>query len=127
MKIPGPDHPIDIDANPNRVVVRRGDQTIADTHKALRLREANYRAVNYIPREDVDMAQLSLSSHSTHCPFKGDASYFGLDSAGLENVIWSYESPHEAVAKIAGYLAFYPNQFQIIEHAPAGRRSGAGS
>ena len=69
MKIPGPDHPISIEANPSRVVVKAGGQVIADTRDALTLREASYRAVQYIPRRDVDMAALTRSEHTTgHLP-----------------------------------------------------------
>lgn len=117
MKIPGPDHPIEIEANTNRVVVRFQGRVIANSVNALSLKEANYPPVNYIPRDDVDLAQLTRSTHSTHCPFKGDASYFGFARDGLANVVWSYETPFDAVAEIAGHLAFYPNHFEITEEA----------
>ncbi|MBW4331751.1 DUF427 domain-containing protein [Stakelama sp. CBK3Z-3] len=56
IKIPGPDHPITIERNPRRVLVTAGGKEFANTAAALTLREANYPAVQYIPREDVDMA-----------------------------------------------------------------------
>jgi uncharacterized protein (DUF427 family) len=120
MKIPGPDHPISIAANPRRVVVRLNGRTIADTTNALLLQEANYPPVNYIPRTDVDMSALSASTHSTGCPFKGDASYYnlGVDDVRVENAVWSYETPYEAVSRIEAYLAFYPQHVQIDEIAP---------
>ena len=68
-KIPGPDHPISIDANPSRVVVTVGGKVIADTRDALTLREASYPAVQYIPRRDVEMAALTRSEHTTYCPY----------------------------------------------------------
>ena len=77
MKIPGPDHPISIDANPSRVVVTVGGMVIADTRDALTLREASYPAVQYIPRRDVDMAALTRSEHTTYCPYKGRGPYRG--------------------------------------------------
>ena len=61
MKIPGPHHPISIEANPSRVVVTVGGKVISDTRDALTLREASYAAVQYIPRRDVDMAALTRS------------------------------------------------------------------
>ena len=70
MKIPGPDHPIAIEANPARVVVTVGGKVIADTNAALTLREASYPSVEYIPRPDVDMAALVRSEHTTCCPTK---------------------------------------------------------
>jgi uncharacterized protein (DUF427 family) len=111
IRIPGPDHPITITPNPGRVLVRRGDTIIADTRRALTLREADYPPVHYIPRADADMTLLEPTAHQTYCPYKGEASYLSAD--GLPNAIWSYEHPYEAVAEIAGHLAFYPDRFTI--------------
>ena len=83
MKIPGPDHPISIDANPSRVVVTVGGKVIADTRDALTLREASYPAVQYIPRRDVDMAALTRSEHTTYCPYKGDVPTTAFRLAGI--------------------------------------------
>ena len=101
IKIPGPDHPITIEKNPNRITVTLGDHTLAETTQALTLREAKYPAVHYIPREDVDMARLAPSAHTTYCPFKGDCSYYSLPDAGAAglNAVWTYEAPFDAVAR----------------------------
>jgi uncharacterized protein (DUF427 family) len=120
MKLPGPDHPISITPNPQRLVLRLGGRVIADTTHALVLQEASYPPVNYFPRADVDMAALSASTHTTVCPFKGDASYYNLDVDGvrIDNAVWSYETPHEAVGSIKGHLAFYPQHVQLDETHP---------
>ncbi len=119
MKVPGPDHPITIAPNPKRVVVRVGGKTIADTTRALALREASYPAVQYIPRADVDMTALQRTDHATHCPYKGDASYYSIRLGGggkdLANAVWTYESAYEAVKPIEGHLAFYPNKVELTE------------
>ncbi len=117
MKTPGPDHPITIEPNPHRVRVTLNGATLADTRHALTLREANYPPVHYIPRQDAAMAQFETSAHATHCPYKGDASYLSINSAGrrLPDAIWSYEQPYPAVAAIAGHLAFYPDRVTIEE------------
>ena len=116
MKEPGPDHPITIEKNPKRVVVKVKGETIADTRNALTLREANYPPVHYIPRTDVNMLKLAHTSHTTECPFKGNASYFSiLDHELGENAVWSYEKPHKAVEKIKDHVAFYPNKVDSIE------------
>lgn len=117
IKIPGPDHPITVTPNPGRIVVRLGGRIVADTRNALTLREASYPAVEYIPRADVEMALLQRTDHATYCPYKGDASYFSVPSggAGLENAIWSYEAPYDAVVVIKDYLAFYPDRFGITD------------
>ncbi len=87
-------------------------EVIAESAHALRLEEGRYPPVFYIPRKDVKMEKLAASAHRTHCPFKGDASYFSLP--GAENAVWSYETPREGVAAIRGYLAFYPEKVDAI-------------
>jgi uncharacterized protein (DUF427 family) len=116
MKIPGPHHPISIEPNPARVVVRAGGTVIADTRGAVTLREASYPAVQYIPRRDVDMAALTRSKHTTYCPYKGEASYYNIPAGGdrSHNAVWTYENPFEAMAQIKDYLAFYPDRVDEI-------------
>jgi hypothetical protein len=58
IKIPGPDHPITIERNLKRVVISVGGTVLADSHDALILHEADYSAVQYIPRKDVDMTLM---------------------------------------------------------------------
>ncbi len=121
MKIPGPDHPISIEANPLRVVVEVGGKVIAETRHALTLREASYPAVQYIPRRDVDMAALVRSDHTTYCPYKGDASYYSIPAGGDRalDAVWSYETPFEAMARIKDYVAFYPDRVDGITQRDA--------
>ena len=114
VKTPGPDHPITVTPAASRVVVRVGDRVVADTTQALSLKEATYPAVPYVPRADVDMALLERTDHQTYCPYKGDASYYSIAGAG-ENVVWTYETPYDAVAPIKEYVAFYPNKVTIEE------------
>jgi uncharacterized protein (DUF427 family) len=112
IKVPGPDHPITIAANPYRVVVRVAGKVIADTSDALTLREASYPPVQYVPRRDVDMTALARSEHTTYCPYKGDASYYSIPAGGerSRNAVWTYENPFEAMARIKNYVAFYPDR-----------------
>jgi uncharacterized protein (DUF427 family) len=120
IKIPGPDHPITIDRNPNRVVVTLAGRVIADTEDALTLREASYPPVQYIPRKDVDMAQLARTDHASYCPYKGDAAYYSIPAGGERsaNAVWTYESPYAAVIAIKDHLAFYPDRVDAIEERP---------
>ena len=117
VRIPGPDHPITIERNPGRVIVKLGGAVIADTRAALTLREANYGPVQYIPRADADMSLLQRTDHATYCPYKGDASYFSVPSGGegAVNAVWTYETPYAAVSGIEGHLAFYPNRVEIVQ------------
>jgi uncharacterized protein (DUF427 family) len=116
MKIPGPDHPISIEANPSHIVVTVGGRIIADTRNALTLREATYPAVQYIPHRDVDFDALKRTEHSTFCPYKGNASYYSISVGGDRsvNAVWTYETPFEAMAQIKGYVAFYPDRVDEI-------------
>jgi uncharacterized protein (DUF427 family) len=82
IKIPGPDHPITIEANPARVVVSLAGRIVAETREALTLREAKYPPVQYIPRKDVNMSLLERTNHNTYCPYKGDCSYYSTPLAG---------------------------------------------
>lgn len=117
IKVPGPDHPITIKANPMRVIVSVAGRTIADTRDALTLCEAGYAAVQYIPRKDVDMSLLERTAHATYCPYKGDCAYYSVPSGGERavNAVWTYEDPYAAVAEIKDYVAFYPNRVETIE------------
>lgn len=121
MKIPGPDHPITIAPSTERVRVMFNGQAVADTTRALVLKEASYKPVFYIPREDAKMVLTERTAHSTHCPYKGDASYYTIKAGGrvAENAIWSYETPFPAMKEIEGHLAFYPDRVDAIEVTPA--------
>ncbi len=121
MRVPGPDHPITIAPNPNRVVVTLGGHTLADSTRALTLSEASYAPVHYIPRDDVDITLLEPSAHATYCPYKGDASYFSIRAGAqsVDNAVWCYEAPYEAVAAIKGHLAFYRKHVDAIGERPA--------
>ncbi|OYO23072.1 hypothetical protein CGZ93_06305 [Enemella dayhoffiae] len=112
---PGPEHPITVLPLDGPVVVTRKGRTIARSTAALRLAEAGYPVVIYIPRADVDQSVLTRSEHTTHCPYKGDAAYFDLADGDerIDQVAWSYEDPWPAVEAIRGHLAFYPDRVDI--------------
>ena len=120
IKLPGPDHPISIERNPAHVVVSVAGRLIADTDNALTLRESDYPAVQYIPREDVDLAQLERTDDVTYCPYKGDCSYYSVPAGGKKsvNAVWTYENPFPAVAQIKGHVAFYPERVDEIAEDP---------
>jgi len=109
-------HPITIEPIVGRVrVVWRG-RTIGQTTRALELREAGYKPVAYIPREDVDMRLLERTERVTACPYKGEANYFTIrdGDARDDDAVWTYEAPKAEVAEIAGRLAFYPNRVEVV-------------
>ncbi len=121
IKVPGPDHPITIEGNPNRVIVLVAGRVVADTRDALTLREAKYSPVQYIPRKDVDMSLLARTDASTYCPYKGDCSYFSIPIGGdrATNAAWTYETPYPAVMAIKDHLAFYPERVDAIQERSA--------
>jgi uncharacterized protein (DUF427 family) len=116
MKLPGPDHPITIEAGEQRVVVSVAGRVIAESRDALILREASYPPVLYLPREDTEMSFLVRTPHVTHCPYKGDCCYFSVPAGGEKsvNAVWSYEAPYAAVAAIKNHLAFYRERVDSI-------------
>jgi len=112
-----PDHKVTTHPSARRVQVRFKGEVIADTKDAIEMRETMSGSVlapvvYYIPRKDVKMDRLARTSHSTHCPFKGDASYYSL-KGGPENAVWSYENPYDEMLAIKDLVAFYPDKVSI--------------
>jgi uncharacterized protein (DUF427 family) len=114
-KLPGPDHPITIEPTSERFVVRAGDTVIADSTNALLLREANYPPIPYVPLSDIDPELLQSSDTHTYCPYKGEASYYSLRTGDgvIEDALWFYDEPYEAVGEIAGHAAFYADKVSV--------------
>ena len=97
-----------------RVRVTFNGEIIAESRDALVLEEGKYQPVYYLPRKDVKMERLIRTSHTTHCPHKGDATYFSLcNGRTARNTVWSYEHPLEGVSAIEEPLAFYPEKVSI--------------
>ncbi len=95
-----------------RVRVTVSGEVIADSREAIEMKEGSYPAVYYVPRKDVKMERLQRTSHATHCPFKGDASYYSIVN-GPENAVWSYEQPYDEMLDIKDLVAFYPSKVAI--------------
>jgi uncharacterized protein (DUF427 family) len=118
--VPDENHPITIDPDARRVVVRVADTVIADTTAALTLREAGYPPVSYIPLDDVVPGSLRTSSTRSYCPYKGDASYYDVVVPGgrqIADAVWTYLTPHPAMAAIANHVAFYTDRVQVTADA----------
>ena len=112
---PGPDHPITVTPTGSRVLVKAGDQVVADTTSALTLQESNYPAAQYVPLADVNPDLLRPSDTTSYCPYKGDCSYYSLATKAGEitDAVWTYREPYAAVSEIAGHVAFYPGKVTI--------------
>lgn len=116
------DYSVTVEPSRKRVKVVFNGAVVADSRRALVLRETRLPPVYYLPREDIDLRFLVPSDHHTYCPFKGTASYWSLavGDKTLENVAWSYEDPIEEGLGIRGYIAFYWNKVEAwFEDAPA--------
>lgn len=110
-----PERRITVVKAPGTWVVRAGGAILGETRAALELTEGSYPPVIYFPREDVAMALLDPSETVTHCPHKGDASYYSIvtKSSTIKDAAWSYEAPFEEVARIKDHLAFYPDRATV--------------
>lgn len=104
---------VTIEPTVGRLRVAVNGETIADSTAALTMQETRYAPVIYFPRSDVDMARLLANAHRTHCPFKGDASYFDL-SGHAELAAWSYEDGYDEAALVKDYIAFDPEKVDGI-------------
>ena len=109
------DHPITIQPAGQRWRAIYAGHVIADSNDAVILSEASMAPVVYFPRKDVGMEYMSRTERSTHCPFKGDASYYSLlmDGHLAENVVWTYETPKVGMEAITDRLAFYPDKVEV--------------
>lgn len=97
--------------------VRAGGAVLGESRNALELCEADLPPVIYFPRDDIAMAFLDRSDHSSHCPWKGKASYYLIvtKSQTLADRVWTYEAPLDEVARIKDYLAFYTGDGIAVE------------
>lgn len=88
------------------------DTAIADSKRVLLLLERKHLPVYYFPMDDVRMDLLKETDKRTHCPRKGDASYWTIEVADRrsENAAWSYLDPIPEAEAIKGYVAFYWNE-----------------
>lgn len=114
-----PRHFMKIKPVTRRVRVSRDGVLLAETERALRVLEVGrdfYDPVFYIPRQDVTAELAPVSGKTSHCPIKGDASYFRLASRSDDGpVAWSYEKPIAGSRTISGHIAFDADQVTIEE------------
>lgn len=119
-EIDGPPHRILVQEHPRRIRIEFGDRTIVDTTAARLLHESNLLPALYVPMVDVDQDVLTRTDHTTHCPFKGDATYWTItvDDLVAENAVWAYEGQADRdagfVEGIDGYVAFYLDRMDAV-------------
>ncbi|QHY98317.1 hypothetical protein SSPS47_24690 [Streptomyces sp. S4.7] len=98
-------HTITVEQGTEHVRVVRDGQVVADSRRPLLLHETGLPVRYYLPPEDVRTELLSPSDTTTHCPFKGDASYWSLP--GAPDLVWAYPEPKDQVARIRDHFCFY--------------------
>jgi uncharacterized protein (DUF427 family) len=108
-------HKITITPVYHHVEVRLGGELLAASDRALLLAETGLPGRYYFPADDVRSELLRPTDLETTCPFKGQASYWSVETNGEvhENLVWSYQSPIPSVAEIAGLLCFYNEKVEL--------------
>ncbi|MBV9846378.1 MAG: DUF427 domain-containing protein [Kutzneria sp.] len=108
-RINGPTHRLFWHAFPRRIRALFADQLVLDSGNASLLHESNLLPQLYVPRADVRADLLEASTHTTHCPFKGDAAYESIRVGDrvAENAVWSYPRPIDSAAWLTGHVAVY--------------------
>jgi uncharacterized protein (DUF427 family) len=112
-------HRITTRPSARHVRVESGGRLLAESDRAVELDEKGLPTRFYLPREDVRTELLTPSETTSHCPFKGDATY--LSAAGAKDAFWVYETPSETDAEpIAGMLAPWPGRVDVrVDGEPA--------
>lgn len=101
---------------PRRIQVSRGGTILADTMRAVRLTEVGrdiYDPVFYIPETDMIAEMTAIDGKTSHCPLKGDASYYSQGDDGP--IAWTYDRPFNFSAALKGLVAFYPDKVSVLE------------
>jgi uncharacterized protein (DUF427 family) len=116
MLTPGPERSIAHEPATRRWRALFAGHVIADSNRALLVREGGGAPVVYFPREDVGMAYMGRTDHVTRSPGLGEATYYTLrmHTQLAENAAWTYETPHDA-GELAHHIAFDPAQVEVYE------------
>jgi uncharacterized protein (DUF427 family) len=113
-----PGYVIDLAALPCRLWAEVAGAPLLESDRALVMLELGHTPVYYLSREDLRMERLERNDHATHCPYKGDASYWDLRTPDgiIENIVWSYEDPYPEMAAIKGLVGIYWNKMEAWAH-----------
>jgi uncharacterized protein (DUF427 family) len=102
-----PAHRLFFEPYPRRLRALIGDRVVLDSVRAQLLHESNHLPVVYVPLEDLAPSLLKRTGTRTHCPFKGDASYWTVRAGDrvAEDAVWAYEDPLPEARWLAGYAS----------------------
>ncbi|WUW21419.1 DUF427 domain-containing protein [Streptomyces sp. NBC_01463] len=101
-------HLITVEPSADHVRVVRDGVLLAESSRPLVLRETGCPVRYYLPPDDVRTELLTASGTRTHCPFKGDASYWSRPEAA--DLVWAYPEPKDEVAAIKDHFCFYDTE-----------------
>jgi uncharacterized protein (DUF427 family) len=121
------DHVLFFEDSPRRVRVMFGGEIVADSRRVKLIHEQGHLPVYYFPRSDVRMDLLEATDLTTHCPFKGEASYWSVRVSDrvAENAVWGYPEPIDSAPPLADYLAFYWNKMGYVSPKTPSRPGSA--
>ena len=104
-----PEYRVRLEPTPRRLRVEHDGAFVADTTRGMVMFETRHLPVYYFPLQDVRMDLMSRTDRRSHCPYKGDASYWSVSVGGrtAENAMWSYETPYAELPELEGLGAFY--------------------
>jgi len=105
-------HRITIEPAEQHVRVSLDGTVLAETDAPVVLREGKLPVRYYIAPEDVRLDLLEPSDSRTHCPFKGDASYWSV-KGGPSDIAWTYREPIEGAELIKGLICFYNDKVTL--------------
>jgi uncharacterized protein (DUF427 family) len=108
LKTPGPEHPITLTRTRGRVRALFEGHLLADSDKAILLREAGQPDRYYFPRESVETEVLKQGERRSWSSYMGQAAWFTIyrDRKVVDDVAWSYENPPEVLQDIGGMISF---------------------
>ena len=112
-----PEHHVNERHLDQRMTVSINGEVIADSQDVIRVDEDRNPARFYFPRSDVKMDKLQASSTTSQCPYKGTARYFSVNAGGkqLKDTVWTYETPYDEHADLAGRVAFWDDKSPEIQ------------
>lgn len=110
-----PFHRVDVRPTSRRATVSTGGVDIAESMRAMILSETGLPNRVYLPLDDVLEGALELSETHTHCPYKGDASYWSIEAGGktLEDAVFSYPEPFDDARRVAGLVCFLHDEVEV--------------
>jgi uncharacterized protein (DUF427 family) len=105
-------HRIDVRQTSRHLIVRAGEQEIAESRRPLVLYESGFAPRWYLPREDINEEALEPVDLQTFCPYKGLCSYYDIGDA--RRAAWSYRDPYREVDRISDLISFEPDKVTVV-------------